>query len=117
VPLAVEVKLRRCKGLGQFPLSGMFVCGNRVSRTDQSEKALVGTGKGNSFPTGAARLGQASIPREGSGGGVVTLTKGILGIRRPFLRSKAFDVGPDPEKAGEMVRAGWDLIVAGSRLA
>lgn len=51
------------------------------------------------------------------GDGVLTLTKGILGIRRPFPRSRAFDAGPDPEKAGQMVRAEWDLVQAASRLA
>jgi len=51
------------------------------------------------------------------GQGALTLTKGVLGIRRPFPRSRLFDVGPDPEKAGEVVRAEWDLLVAASRLA
>jgi len=51
------------------------------------------------------------------GYGVLTLTKGILRIRRPFPRSRTFDVGPDPEQAREMVRAEWDLLVAASRLA
>jgi hypothetical protein len=52
-----------------------------------------------------------------AGNGVLTLTKGILGIRRPFARSRLFDAGPDPEKAGEMVRAEWELLLAASRLA
>jgi hypothetical protein len=51
------------------------------------------------------------------GDGVLTLTKGILGIRRPFARSRLFDVGPDPEAAREMVRTEWDLLLAASRLA
>ncbi|HYR45809.1 MAG TPA: hypothetical protein VER78_02295 [Thermoanaerobaculia bacterium] len=49
--------------------------------------------------------------------GVLTLRKGILAIRRSFPRSRAFDVGPDPAEAGEMVRAEWDLLMAASRLA
>lgn len=51
------------------------------------------------------------------GDGVLTLTKGILGIRRPFARARLVDVGPGPETAGEMGRAEWDLLVAVSRLA
>jgi hypothetical protein len=52
-----------------------------------------------------------------AGDGVLTLTKGILGIRRPFARSRLFDAGPDPEKAGEMIRAEWEMLLAASRLA
>jgi len=51
------------------------------------------------------------------GDGILTLTKGILGIRRPCPRSKAFDLGPDPETAREMVRVEWDLLLTASRLA